>query len=216
VTVSLVLADDHKIFREGLKALLEREQGFTVVGETDDGTTAVELVLSLLPDVAIIDIRMPDVNGIEATRRIASATGQTRIILLSMHTGADYVSEALKAGARGFLSKACTSSELVNAIRSVVSGEHYLSPTISTTLVDLISTPLYQPPPAVENGLSRRENQVLQLLAEGLNTKEAAARLEISAKTVETYRLNLMKKLRITSVANLVRYAIRERLVDVP
>lgn len=212
--ISLLLADDHKIFREGLKTLLEQEKDLSVIGDTDDGAIAVELTLSLLPDVAILDISMPNLNGIEATRRIVSNTPGTKVIILSMHNDKEYVSEALSAGAKGFIAKTCTSTELVNAIHDVVAGQPYLSSTISNAIVGLIST-AQEETRTTKGGLSRRELQVLQLLAAGNCTKEVAALLNISSKTVETYRLNLMKKLNITSLANLVRYAIREGIVDV-
>jgi DNA-binding NarL/FixJ family response regulator len=215
VTIRVVLADDHKIFREGLKALLVQEEGLSIVGEADNGNSAVELCLALLPDVVILDISMPDLNGIEVARRIALNAQEIRIVILSMHTDKEYVAEELRVGAMGFLSKACTSTELVNAIHGVVAGQPYLSPTISSTLVGLISSS-QQDESKARDGLSWRENQVLRLLAQGLCTKEVASHLAISSKTVETYRLNLMKKLRITSMANLIRYAIREGFVDAP
>ena len=212
--ISVILADDHKIFREGLKALLEQEEDLCVIGNTDDGTVAVDLSLSLLPDVAILDISMPNLNGLEATRRIVANAPGTKVIILSMHIDKEYVSEALSAGAKGYIAKTCTSTELVNAIRDVVAGQPYLSSTISNALVGLIST-AEEVSKNPKIALSRRELQVLQLLAGGNCTKEVAAQLNISAKTVETYRLNLMKKLKITNMVNLVRYAIREGIVDV-
>jgi DNA-binding NarL/FixJ family response regulator len=214
MTITLILADDHKIFREGLKSLLEQEKDLSIIADTDDGATAVELCLALLPDVAIIDISMPTLNGIDAARRVVSQTHDTKVIILSMHTDKEYVSEALRAGAQGFLAKACTAAELIAAIHDVVAGRPYLSSTISSALVGLISTPVPKAP-QVGHGLSRREIQVLRLLAEGNCTKEVASQLNISSKTVETYRLNLMKKLKITSVANLVRFAIREGIANV-
>ena len=213
MTVKLVLADDHKIFREGLKSLLEQEKDFSVIADTSDGALAVELCLSLLPDVAILDIGMPGLNGIEAAREIVAHSQDIKVIILSMHTDKEYVSEALRAGAKAFLAKSCSSTELVNAIHDVVAGHHYLSSTISSALVGLISN--HQQDAQNEDiRLSPRENQVLRLLAEGYCTKEVASQLNLSSKTVETYRLNLMKKLKITSTANLVRYAIKEGIVD--
>jgi DNA-binding NarL/FixJ family response regulator len=214
MTISVLIADDHKIFREGLKALLQQEQDLTIVGDAEDGAGAVELALSLLPDVAILDISMPNLSGIEATRRIVAGTQSTKVIILSMHIDKEYVTEALRAGAKGFIAKTCSSTELVNAIRDVVAGQPYLSPTISSALVGLIATQQEEAANA-SHGLSHRELQVLRLLAGGNCTKEVASQLNLSAKTVETYRLNLMKKLRITSMANLVRYAVREGIVDV-
>jgi len=217
--IRVLLADDHKIFREGLKSLLAQEKDISIVADTGDGAVAVELALSLLPDVAILDINMPNANGIEATRSIVAHSRETKVIILSMHMDKEYVSEALRAGARGFLAKTCSSAELIHAIHQVVVWETYLSPTISNALVGIILTSQAdQPVPApqkAENKLSQRESQVLRLLAEGNCTKEVAALLNISSKTVETYRLNLMKKLKITNVVNLVKYAIREGIIDV-
>jgi len=215
--ISLMLADDHNIFRTGLKSLLGQEEDLEVIAETDDGAGAVELAVSLTPDVALLDISMPTLSGIEAARRITSESPGTRVIILSMHTTKEYVSAALMAGASGFLSKSCTHTDLLQAIHDVVGGKHYLSPTISSSLIELVTTAPAEPQPAparADNQLSRRENEVLRLLAEGNCTKEVAARLGISTKTVESYRLNLMKKLNIVNMANLVRYAIREGIVD--
>ncbi|GFO69046.1 DNA-binding response regulator [Geomonas limicola] len=215
--ISLLLADDHNIFRTGLKNLLSQEEDLEVIAETDDGADAVELAVSLVPNVAILDISMPTLTGIEAARGITSQSPATRVIILSMHTTKEYVSAALVAGASGFLSKSCTHTDLIQAIHDVVCGKHYLSPTISSSLIELITNPAAEPlpvPSKTDNQLSRRENEVLRLLAEGNCTKEVAARLGISAKTVESYRLNLMKKLNIVNMANLVRYAIREGIVD--
>lgn len=215
--IRLLLADDHTIFRTGLKNLLCQQEDFQVIAETDDGAAAVGLAVSLSPDVAILDISMPNLTGIEAARRITRESPATRVIILSMHTTKEYVSAALVAGASGFLSKSCTHTDLIQAVHDVVDGKHHLSPTISSSLIELITTPLPEPQPVpmkAENQLSRRENEVLRLLAEGNCTKEVAAHLGISAKTVESYRLNLMKKLNIVNMANLVRYAIREGIVD--
>ena len=214
MTISLIIADDHKIFREGLRALLMQENDLSIIGEADNGASAVDLALSLFPDVAILDISMPNLSGVEATRRIVANTKSTKVIILSMHIDKEYVTEALRAGAKGFIAKTCSSTELVNAIRDVVAGQPYLSSTISSALVGLIATPKEEIS-AASNGLSHRELQVLRLLAGGNCTKEVASQLNLSTKTVETYRLNLMKKLNITSMANLVRYAVREGIVDV-
>jgi len=218
MAIRVLLADDHKIFREGLKHLLAQESDLSIVADTDDGVHAVELALSLNPDLAILDISMPNLNGIEATRSIVAQAKGTRVVILSMHMDKEYVAEALKAGAQGVLAKTCSSRELVDAIRLVAAGEPYLSSTISSALVGIISSPrqegLASSPPRADNKLSQRENEVLRLIAEGHCTKEVATLLSISSKTVETYRLNLMKKLQITSVVSLVKYAIREGIVD--
>jgi len=220
MAIRVLLADDHKIIREGLKHLLAQEDGICVIADAEDGAQAVELSLSLAPDVAILDISMPRLNGIEAARKIAAQGQGTRVIILSMHTDKEYIAEALKAGAQGVLAKTCSSSELVAAIRQVAAGAPYLSATVSSALLGIISSPkpesLSASPQKAENKLSQRENEVLRLLAEGHCTKEVASLLQISSKTVETYRLNLMKKLKITSVVSLVKYAIREGIIELP
>jgi DNA-binding NarL/FixJ family response regulator len=215
--ISILLADGHNILRQGLKVLLEQEKNLCVLADTDDGARAVELCLALHPDVAILEIVMPTLDGIEAARRILASGQGTKVIFLSMHLDKDSISAALSSGARGVLAKNCTSQELINAIHRVVAGEHYLSSTISGPLVALITTPqldLQSSFPRQDSQLSQRENQVLRLLAEGHCTKEIASQLNLSTKSVETYRLNLMKKLKIVNIATLVRYAIREGIVE--
>jgi len=219
MALRILLADDHKIFREGLKNLLAQEDDLAVIADTDDGAHAVELSLALLPDLAILDISMPTLNGIEATRRIAAQGQGTQVIILSMHSDKEYVAEALKAGAQGVLAKTCSSSELIAAIRQVATGVPYLSSTISCALIEIISGSTHDvataPARLADTKLSKRENEVLRLLTEGHCTKEVAAQLCISSKTVETYRLHLMKKLNITSMVSLVKYAIREGIIEV-
>jgi DNA-binding NarL/FixJ family response regulator len=208
---TVLLADDHHIFREGLKALLAQESSVSVIAEADNGVAAVERVLALKPDVAILDISMPYLNGIEAAREILAKKQGTKVIILSMHTEKEYVLEALRSGVKGFIAKNCIAMELVAAIQTVAAGEPYLSPTISAALVD----GLVFAPPKSDNRLSQRESQVLRLMAEGQCTKQVASSLDLSSKTVETYRQSLMKKLNITNLANLVKYAIREGITDV-
>ena len=219
MALRILLADDHKIFREGLKNLLAQEDDMTIIADTNEGAQAVELAMALHPDIAILDISMPNLNGIEATRRIAAQGQGTKVVILSMHSDKEYVAQALNAGAQGVLAKTCSSRELIAAIRQVAAGVPFLSSTISGALIEIISSPKHdvaaRPAPVADTKLSKRENEVLRLLTEGHCTKEVASLLCISSKTVETYRLNLMKKLNITSMVSLVKYAIREGITTV-
>jgi two-component system response regulator NreC len=207
--IRILLADDHKIVRQGLGAILE-EQGFQIVAESDNGQEAVQMAEKLRPDVAVLDIGMPLLNGIGATREIVRVSPRTRIILLTMHTEETFVLSGLRAGARGYLLKARAAEDLVQAIRDVHRGEIYLSPGISETVLDAFlraTTPPTEP-------LSDRERQVLQLIAEGKRTKEIAAVLGVSINTAESHRNHIMEKLDIHDVAGLVRYAIRNGLIQ--
>ena len=207
--VKVLLADDHLIVRQGLRAILERE-GFEVVGEAADGHRAIELARELRPDVAILDYSMPLLNGIDAAREIIKGDSRTRAVLLTMHTEDQYILEAIKAGIRGLVMKSQASEDLVRAIREVYQGRVYLCPGVSQTVVQayLRKTELSSDP------LSARERQVLQLVAEGKSTKEIAALLEISFKTVESHRSRIMEKLGLHETASLVRYAIRRGLIQ--
>jgi DNA-binding NarL/FixJ family response regulator len=210
MAIRVLLADDHKIVREGLKSLLEREPDIEVVAMADNGRTAVQLAGQLMPDIAVIDIAMPDMNGIEATRRISAENHGVKVLSLSMHSARRFVVEALSAGAKGYLLKDCAFDDLVRAIRTVACNETYLSPKVAGLIVrDYLKRSPESAPPAVSL-LSSREREVLQLVAEGENTKEIAYTLGVSIKTVETHRQQIMKKLNIHSVAELTRYAIRE------
>jgi DNA-binding NarL/FixJ family response regulator len=207
--IRILLADDHKIVRQGLGAILE-EQGFQIVAESANGQEAVQLAEKLRPDVAVLDIGMPLLNGIDATREIARVSPRTRIILLTMHTEDTFVLSGLRAGARGYLLKARAAEDLVQAIRDVHRGEIYLSPGISETVVDAF---LHATTPPAEP-LSDRERQVLQLIAEGKRTKEIATILGVSINTAESHRNHIMEKLDIHDIAGLVRYAIRHGLIE--
>lgn len=207
--IKVLLADDHLIVRQGLRAILERE-GFEVVGEAADGHRAIELAREFRPDVAILDYSMPLLNGIDAAREIIKGGSGTRAILLTMHTEDQYILEAIKAGIRGLVMKSQAAEDLVRAIREVHRGGFYLCPGVSQTVVQayLRKTDLPSDP------LSARERQVLQLVAEGKSTKEIAALLEISFKTVESHRGRIMEKLGLHETASLVRYAIRQGLIQ--
>lgn len=210
----ILICDDHKIFREGLRALLEKQPGVSVTGEAHDGLEAVRLAKQLSPDIVIMDISMPGLNGIEASRKLVKARKAARIIALSMHNDRKYVTEIFKAGARAYLLKDSAFEELLDAIKAVSCGRFFLSAGItSLVLGDYIKGPAGDPRSPFTL-LSAREREVLQLLAEGLRTKEVSHKLALSVKTVETHRKKIMEKLGITSIAGLTRYAVKEGLVS--
>jgi DNA-binding NarL/FixJ family response regulator len=208
----VLLVDDHAIIRQGLCSLLEKQPDIEVVGAAEDGQKAMELVRELKPDIVIMDISMPNLNGIDAARKITGEPGNVKVIALSIHSSRRFVTEMLKAGASGYILKECLFDELLEAIRIVLSGGVYLSPKITGVVVDDYVKRLsgeYRPEAP---DLSPREREVLQLLAEGKSTKQIALPLHISAKTVESNRRNIMDKLGIHSVAELTKYAVREGL----
>jgi two-component system, NarL family, response regulator NreC len=207
--VRILLVDDHQLVRQGLRALLEREQ-FNVVAEASDGHEAIKQALALRPDVAVLDVAMPHLNGLDAAREISRAVPGTRIILLTVHTEDSYVMAALRAGIKGYVLKSQAGADLVQAIREVTSGKTYLSPGISRAVVEacLAKTDLPADP------LTVREREVLQLVAEGKTTKEIARVLGISAKTADSHRTRMMRKLDIHETAGLVRHAIRLGLIE--
>lgn len=207
--VRILLADDHPVFRQGLRALLEREK-FDVVGEASDGLEAIAAAERLQPQVVVIDLAMPSLNGIDAVREIVKRAPRAKAVLLTMHTEEYHVLEALRAGAKACVSKSQAAEHLLQAIKDVCAGGVYLSPHVSGAVVQayLAKTELPYDP------LTPRERQVLQLIAEGKTTKETAAVLDVSVKTAETHRTNLMEKLDIHSTAGLVRYAIRRGLLQ--
>ena len=211
--IKILLADDHQIVRDGLRSMLGKQDGFQVVAEADNGKSAVDLALQFKPDVIIMDITMPELNGIEATRMILKASPQCKVITLSMHSDKRYVTRALKAGALGYLLKDSAFDELVKAIRTVLRNRIYLSTEINEAVVKeyLDKTEKFDQPEY--SILTDRERQIVQLIAEGKTTKEIAAILSISVKTVETHRQRAMNKLNIDSIAGLTKFAIREGLV---
>lgn len=214
MTVKVLVADDHKIVRDGLRTMLSKYPEIEVVAEAEDGRTTVELVNKLSPNIVIMDIAMPDLNGIEATRQIVAEKPDVKVIALSMHSDRRYISAMFKAGASGFLQKHCAFEEMMSAIHAVNKNKTYLSPSISGTVIeDFIRHP-EKSESSVFSILSNREREVLQLLAEGRNTKEIAANLKVSIKTVEAHRVKIMSKLGIHSVAELTKYAVREGLTS--
>jgi DNA-binding NarL/FixJ family response regulator len=215
MSIRILLADDHRIVRDGLKTLLEKQSDMEVVAEAEDGRTTVNLAKKLLPDIVIMDITMPDLNGIDATRKIVTELPNSKVIALSMHSDRRFVSGSLEAGASGYLMKDCAFEELVSAIRSVMSSNRtYLSPKVADIVVknyvNKFSKTRTPSPPTLTN----REREMLQLLAEGKTTKEIASGLHVSIKTVETHRRNIMSKLNSHSVADLIKYALREGLIS--
>jgi DNA-binding NarL/FixJ family response regulator len=211
MAIRVLLADDHQIVREGLHALLGAEEDLQIVGEAREGRSAVQLVAQLKPDVVIMDIGMPGLNGMEATRQILEAAPGVKIVALSMHSDRRFIEGMFKAGAAGYLLKDAAFEELARAVRTGDSGRPYLSPSIAAAVIDGYVNPAADAGSAVDV-LTPREREVLQLLAEGNSTKQIALSLGVSVKTIETYRSRLMEKLDLHSVAELTKYAVREGL----
>ena len=214
-TVRVLLADDHALVRAGIHELLKRFPWVEVVGETGDGREALEQIKSCQPDVVLMDVAMPGLNGLEATARVTKEYPYTRVIILSMYDNEEYVIQALRAGAAGYLLKDAATGELEFAIRTVAKGSTYLSPAISKRVIDDYLHRLDNDNQSSLEQLTPRQREILQLVAEGKTTKEIAQILKVSTKTIETHRTNLMERLDIHDVAGLVRYAIREGLVSV-
>jgi len=215
MSIKILLADDHNLIREGLRALISEEPGMAVIAEAEDGRIAVQLTAKLSPDVVIMDISMPGLNGIEATRQILSKSPAPKVIALSMHMERRMILEMLNAGASGYLLKDCAFGEVIHAMEAVMSNCTYLSPRIADIIVKDYVNRVPRTDLSSLTLLSPREREVLQLLAEGSKTRDIAATLHISAKTVDTYRLQIMEKLGIHSIAELTKFAIREGLTSI-
>ena len=212
--IRILLADDHTVMRNGLRLLLERQRNLTVVGEASDGRETVRLAEQLSPEVVVMDIAMPNLNGIEAARQIMTANPDTAIVILSMHSDESYVIRALKAGARAYLLKDSAEGDLIAAIHAITDGKSFFSPAISRILVEDYMRQLEQQ--HVEDTyelLTAREREVLQLLAEGKTNKEVAAMLNLSIYTVETHRTHILQKLNLHSVPELILYAVRKGII---
>jgi two-component system response regulator NreC len=210
---TIVLADDHHVVRQGLRSLLEAEPGFSVVGETGDGLEAAQLVERLQPDVLVLDLMMPSLNGLEVTRQVSQRSPQTHVVILSMHANEAHVLEALRAGAAAYVLKESTSAELVRAVHEAVAGRRYLSPPLSERAIEVY---LQKAKPAALDPyetLTAREREVLHLVAEGHTNAEIADRLFISRRTVETHRANLMRKLSLRTPTDLISYALRRGIL---
>ncbi|MFL5318786.1 MAG: response regulator [Myxococcaceae bacterium] len=204
-TTRILLADDHQLVREGLRALLKQEPGVEVIGEAKDGTSAVELAEKLKPDLVLMDLSLEGLSGFEATKQLREKSPQCPVLVVSMHREASVVDRALRSGARGYVLKGGDFRELVRAIQTVIRGELYLSPELSEYVLQG-----YLGRHGAEDHLSEREREVLELVAEGFTSKQIAERLGLKPKTVENHRANIMQKLGIHTTAGLVRYALRK------
>jgi DNA-binding NarL/FixJ family response regulator len=217
VPFRILVADDHEVVRRGLCALLRNQPGWEVCGEACDGREAVVKVLTLKPDVVILDIGMPNLNGLEATRQILKANPQIKILILTLHDSDQVVQEVLNAGARGFLLKTDAARDLVNAVDALRRGKIYFTPKVAAMVLDgfLRRENGSEPKPPARSRLTPREREIVQLLAEGKSSKEVAVALGLSVKTAETHRSNIMRKLELHSVSDLVLYAVRNNIVHV-
>ena len=214
MSVRILLADDHGIIRQGLRSLLEKQPDLEIVAEAKNGREALALVGQEEPDVVIMDITMPNLNGITATHKIVSESSKTRVIALSIHSDKRFVTGMLRAGASGYILKECLSDELVQAIRTVAAGGTYLSPRITGVVVDEYVKRFSSGVGSRLPMLTNRQQQILQLLAEGKSTKQMALELYVSTKTIEANRRQIMEKLNMHSVAELTKYAVREGLTS--
>jgi two-component system response regulator NreC len=210
---TILLADDHRIVRQGLRALLEAEPDFSLVGETGDGLEAIQLAERLQPDVIVLDLMMPGINGLEATRQISDNCPQTRVVILSMHADEAYVLEALRNGASGYVLKDSSADDLVRAVREVEAGRRYLSPPLSERAIEAYTRKAQETSLDPYEKLTNREREVLHLAAEGHSSTEIAERLSISSRTVETHRANMMRKLDLHSQTDLIRYALKRGII---
>jgi DNA-binding NarL/FixJ family response regulator len=208
--IRIVLADDHAVVRQGFKMILAEQPDMEIVGEAGNGREAVELAERLKPDIVVMDVAMPELNGIEATRRLTASVPHVRVVALSMHKDNVYVREILRAGARGYLLKDSLADDLVSAVRAVAGGEGYISPAVSNAVLDDYRKHVTNP----IDLLSSREREVLQMLAEGKTNKEIATVLNLSVYTVDAHRGRIMEKLNVHSINELVRFAVRNGLID--
>lgn len=213
MSIKIILVDDHRILREGLKSILESETDIEIIGEANDGTSALRLINKLKPDVVIMDISMPDMNGVDATRQIRCLYPDIKVIALSMHADKSYVVQMLNAGASGYLLKDCASEELSSAIRYAFKGETYISHGVTASVLKKLVDPIIRIDEPFSS-LTKKELVVLKYITEGLNVKEIAEELFISVKTVETHRQHIMEKLNIHNLAELIKFALRNGLTN--
>ncbi|HVL71735.1 MAG TPA: response regulator transcription factor [Beijerinckiaceae bacterium] len=215
MSLRILLADDHEIVRRGLKELLEEQVGWTVCAEAANGREAVELAIRAKPQVAVLDLSMPELNGLEATRRIRQAAPQVEVLVFTMHESEDLIREVLAAGARGYLLKSDATRQLIPAVESLSRRKPYFSGRVSEVVLDgFLKTGPSAPPAIGVERLTSREREIVQLLAEGRSNKEIATRLDLSVKTVETHRASVMRKLDLNSLADIIRFAIRNRMIE--
>lgn len=214
--ITIVIVDDHTIVRQGLMKLLEEEKGMQVIGEGMDGREAVKTVQTLKPDIVIMDIAMPKLNGIEATRQIKQAGIETKIIILSMHDHSRYIRELLGLGVSGYLLKNAASKDIVKAINSAMKGDTYLSPSISSRVIeDYVGMNKKSSEEELYNTLTNREREVFQMIVEGSSTKKIAETLYVSPSTVKSHRSNIMEKLKMDNLSQLIQYAIQLGIIDI-
>jgi len=211
--LNILLADDHQVVREGIRSLLEDEEGFCVVGEAGGGVEAVQLAESLKPDIAILDMMMKDINGIEVTRQVVKRCPDTRVVILSMYANEAYVVEALRAGALAYVLKESSSSELANAIRAVGGGRRYLSAELSERAIEVYMKAAQEESADSANTLTPREREVLHMAAQGYTNAQIAETLYIGQRTVETHRNNIMRKLGLKNQTDLIRYALKHEII---
>ncbi|UCH59422.1 MAG: response regulator transcription factor [Anaerolineales bacterium] len=214
-TIRILLADDHTIVREGIRSLLEDEEDMSVVGEAEDGHTAIRITHQLKPDVILMDIAMPLLNGLEATRRIKEDYPEAKVLILTMHENEEYIRQVLASGAMGYILKDAAARDLLGAIRTVHKGEMILSPAVTRLVIEDYLRWGDLQPEKNSTILSPREREVLQLIAEGYTNKQIAEILTISIKTVQTHRMNLMKKLDLHDRGELIKYAIQKKIIEI-
>jgi len=212
---TIVLVDDHPIVRQGLRTLLEQDGGCQVIGEATDGLTAVDLITRLRPDIAVLDVQLPDLDGLEVARRVGSGSPETRVIMLSMHNDEPYVIDALRHGALAYVLKGSATADMLDAVRAVSAGQRFLSPPLAERALEAYARDASKTgrPPDRYDLLSRREREVLQLASQGLTNAEIGDRLAISPRTAETHRANLLRKLGLQTQTELVRFASNRGLV---
>ncbi|MCD6352859.1 MAG: response regulator transcription factor [Proteobacteria bacterium] len=215
---SILIIDDHPLFREGLKAIIERDARFEVVGEAGDGRQGLSMAKKLKPDLVMVDISLPDQNGLQLTREIRSLWPETRVLIVSMHSKIDYITEAFQAGATGYVVKDSASERLLNALETVSKGEYFLDSSVSHSVVKMLMESGVKRAKITDSAyesLTPREQEIIRLLAEGISTRVIADKLFISPKTVENHRANIMNKLGVHTTFELIRYAARLGLIDV-